>query len=170
MKEGCNNYADVHNLVTATNDIKGLFVLTLGKLKSIKSSTNDIWCSSKGPCSHIEMIQILWFNFVDNMRDRNEITEASESKQDASHRMEMILIKIWEHHNAHCDCTESINQGYIEPSPLLKLITCKTIVDWWSATSSDHKTDTCIVKSDEEVHHLFWVGVVEVVECREAKA
>ena len=170
MKKGCHNYAHMHDLVTATDDVKSLFVLTLGKLVCIKDSTNNIWRSSKGPCSYVEMVQVLWFNFVEDVCDREQIAETSERKQDASHRMEMILIKVWHHHDNHCKCTESIYQTQIEPSPFLQLVTCETIVERWSATSSDHQTNTCIVKPNEKVHHLFWVGVVQVVECWEAKA
>ena len=42
MKKGCHNYADMHDLVTATDDVKSLFVLTLGKLVCVKDSTNNI--------------------------------------------------------------------------------------------------------------------------------
>lgn len=42
MKEGSHNYAHVHNLVTATDDIKSLFVLTLGELVSVENSANYV--------------------------------------------------------------------------------------------------------------------------------
>ena len=77
--------------------------------------------------------------------------------------MEMILIKIRNHHDDQSYKTTAPYQNEIKVSKVFSLRAAKGVIDRWGAASGNHEANTSVVKANKEGHYLFRVAVALMI-------
>ena len=83
--------------------IKFVLNVFLWKLSNVEQCPKYVQKASKSPWNDMELMKILSFNKPNKMNNREYWNQTNTYKQNSSNRMEMVLIKVRDHHHTKSD-------------------------------------------------------------------